>query len=101
MTVKVVWVKNTSNYVCYENEDMDFRTCEIKIRMWIPKEEIQTNVPGMYPPEITLKVCDDSDAPKMEPTKVEPPVNDWLIPAPVKQSPIKVVDSVIDDDVPF
>lgn len=66
MTLRVRFVKETTNYVVYENADMDFRTREIKVRMWIPREEIVTNIPGVYPDEIAIEVRSGATAEEVE-----------------------------------
>lgn len=60
MKEKVVFKNETTHYAVYESAEMDFRIKAVKVRLWIPKTEIQTNIPGVYPPEITVKILDDS-----------------------------------------
>jgi hypothetical protein len=80
MTVTVTYLKETKNYVNYESPDMDFSHEGIKLKLWIPKREIQTNIPGVYPPEITLTIGDDSGKAEEEPQLPLTPGNDgpWL-----------------------
>lgn len=60
MIVTVVYTGDTRNYVKYESADMDFSHSGVKIKAWIPKEEIMTNIPGVFPQEIGLRIMDDS-----------------------------------------
>lgn len=62
MVVTITYMGETKNYLKYESPDMDFSHSGIKVKAWIPKSEIQTNIPGVYPPEISMKIVDDSDA---------------------------------------
>lgn len=66
MVINVVFAAETKFYVRYESPDMDFTNSGVKCKIWIPKTEIQTNIPGVFPPEITLAIQDDSGAEVLE-----------------------------------
>jgi len=61
MTIEVVYAGDTTRYVKYETEGMDFSISSIKAKLWIPKEDIQTNIPGVYPPQIKVRIIDNSE----------------------------------------
>ena len=61
MIVEVKYVGDTKTYVKYETDGMDFTYPSVKAKFWIPKGEIQTNIPGVYPESIKIKIVDDSE----------------------------------------
>jgi len=60
MTIEVTYSGETTRYVKYET-GMDFSISSIKAKFWIPKEDIQTNIPGVYPPQIKVRIIDNSE----------------------------------------
>ena len=69
MKLKLKWVKNTKNYACYETENVDFRfPYQIVMKLWIPFQEIQTDVPGQYPEFIEVRIMDDSGSVEITPS---------------------------------
>jgi hypothetical protein len=60
VTINVLFSRETKNYAVYESEEMDWSISCIRVKLWIPKEEIQTNIPGVYPPKIPLRIIDDN-----------------------------------------
>ncbi len=93
MIIKLVYGKDTRNYVYYETVNSDFRyPFQIAVRMWIPKDEIEIDIPGVYPGEISIEIKDDSST--------------FHTPAPLLPNipqfqPGTSVDIPTDDDIPF
>lgn len=75
----VVFNKQTPNYLYFESEDMDFREGGVKIKMWVPKTEIEPR--GYVPQKLSVELG--------------PP------PAEIAQPDDGRQYNITDDDIPF